>query len=361
MHEQYDCLGESVYRKIFEGGANLQRRVRQQWTHPFGSTSLPEGDNVNFSKLSPRLSRWRSVVSVGALLLAGIFSTVSQAHDGTWTITRHSGDVRLVTDGVVLSSLSENMALRPGTGIRTGENGRIMLVHAGESMMISPNSSLTIPNTYAKNDYTTLLQKRGSALFAVEKDQGRPFRVLTPYLAAVVKGTQFTITLAADDNRVEVLEGQVDVSEFRTGQVGSVSAGQTAVVQTASEGLRVIGSGFIQPIRQGAPLPSPTIPDVEAEQSADSGTGAAKASSRSDPASDMRTQGHASMTHGAMNSGSASVNDPKAAGGTVDFPDVSWAGQLAVPLAIGIAVAFGAAVRTQRKKRKNKNKADLKK
>jgi hypothetical protein len=324
----------------------------------FDMFGLPDLNVKSRSRFSARFPRWRqSTASVGALLLAVIFSTVSQAHDGTWTITRHSGDVRLVNDGVVLSSLSESMAVLPGTGIRTGENGRIMLTHAGESMMISPNSTITIPNTFARNGYSTLLQKRGSVRFEVEKDQGRSFRVLTPYLAAVVKGTQFIITLAADDNRVEVLDGQVDVSEFRTGQVGSVSAGQTAVVRTASMGLQVIGSGFIQPIRQGAPLPSPVIPEVEAESRADADLRDLASSSQPDPISGIRAKDRASPTGGATSSGSELSNGSSGVGRHSAWldTDFNWTA-LALPVALGFAVAFSVAMRTQRRSKTKEEK-----
>ena len=279
----------------------------------------------------------RRAAAVGTLFLIGICATASQAHDGTWTIVRHSGDVRLVNDGVVLSSLSDNMALRPGTGIKTGENGRVMLTHAGESMMISPNSSITIPDTFAKDGYSTLLQKRGSVLFEVEKQNGRPFQVLTPYLAAAVKGTQFTVTLASDDNRVEVFDGLVDVTEFRSGQIGSVSAGQSAIVLTSSEGLRITGNGFVQPIKQGTPLPSPIVPDVDAEQNADAGLPASAASSPPAPTAGGRSSGVSQTSNWSD-------------------PDFNWLNHLALPTAFGFAVAFGVAIRTQRKNKKRKEK-----
>lgn len=301
---------------------------------------------------------WSPAVSIGLLVFTSIFATASQAHDGTWTITRLTGDVRLVEDGVLLASISERMALRPGTGIRTGGNGRIMLTHAGESMLISPDSSITIPDTFKKTGYSTLLQKRGTVLFEVEKDQMRPFQVLTPYLAAAVKGTQFSVTLMPGESRVEVVEGRVEVTEFRSGQAGLVSAGQSAVVKTASNGLRVTGGGFIQPIRQGVPMELPDIPDVDAGTYIEASLRESAPSPQTGLTSSLQMQGMPST--GASNFSFDSSNGLQAVGRTSKWslPEFEWSNQVSIPIFFGFAVAFGVAMRnwSNIKKKMNKEK-----
>lgn len=304
---------------------------------------------------------WSPAVFLGLFVFSSIFATAAQAHDGTWTITRLTGDVRLVKDGVALASISERMALRSGTGIRTGGNGRIMLTHAGESMMVSPNTSITIPDTFKRTGYSTLLQQRGTVHFEVDKDQMRPFEVLTPYLAPAVKGTQFSVTLMPGENRVEVVEGRVEVTEFRSGQTGLVSAGQSAVVKTASQGLRVTGSGFIQPIRQGVPMELPDIPDVDAGTYTEAGLREYAASPQAGLTSGLQMQGM--PTAGALDRSFESSNSLQAVGGTSKWslPKFEWSSQVAIPILFGFAVAFGVAIRNQSKSKKRMDKERKKK
>ncbi len=298
------------------------------------------------------------VGSIGLLVFASIATTAAQAHDGTWTIMRVSGNVQLIEDGVALASFSESMAIRAGTGIRTGENGRIMLTHAGESMMITPNSTVTIPDTFKKNGHSTLLQRRGTVLFEVENDQVRPFQVLTPYLAAVVKGTEFSVTLTPSKNFVEVAEGRVEVTEFRSGQTGLVSAGQSAVVETASEGLHVIGAGFLQPIRQGVPLGSPDIPDVDVATSTE--VNLRQSPSSPQPESDSGMQKKVRATEGGSDSGFRFGNDSQSVGVLPNwfFSIFSWRKENVIPLFVGFAVACGVAMRRKKKRNEHKYKKD---
>ncbi len=52
---------------------------------------------------------------------------------------------------------------------------------------------------------TTIVQQAGSILLEVEKRNVRHFEVETPYLAAVVKGTQFRVSVNAASTRIDVI------------------------------------------------------------------------------------------------------------------------------------------------------------
>ena len=86
---------------------------------------------------------------------------------------------------------------------------------------------------------TTIIQQSGSILLEVEKKNVQHFQVETPYLAAVVKGTQFRVTVGNSESRVDVLRGQVEVADFKSGQFAMVAPGQAAQVSSA----RYRGSG----------------------------------------------------------------------------------------------------------------------
>ncbi len=118
--------------------------------------------------------------------------------------------------------------LKPGDTIRTGRNGRVLLTRGAETMLISPNSVIGLPTDAQDGMATTILQRAGSILLDVEQRNVKHFEVETPYLAAVVKGTQFRVTIDAGSTKVDVSRGQVEVSDFKSGQIAQVMPGQTA-------------------------------------------------------------------------------------------------------------------------------------
>ena len=81
-----------------------------------------------------------------------------------------------------------------------------------------------------------------------------------PYLAAVVKGTQFRVTVNAGKTTVDVVRGQVEVADFKSGQIAQVMAGQQATAfATGKTGLSLGGPGTFAPIEPG----KPRAPSVE--------------------------------------------------------------------------------------------------
>jgi hypothetical protein len=95
----------------------------------------------------------------------------------------------------------------------------------------------------------------------VEKRNVHHFEVATPYLAAVVKGTQFRVTVDNSGSRVDVLSGQVQVTDYKTGQYAIVNPSQVAAVSLqGASGLSLTGSGALNPIQQGTPGNSSVSP-----------------------------------------------------------------------------------------------------
>ena len=118
-------------------------------------------------------------------------------------------------------SLTSDADVRPGQTVRTGENGMLLLVRGEESMLVSPNSVIDIPKDNRDGMSTTIMQRAGSVLVKAEKRKVNHFEVVTPYLAAVMKGTKFRVSADRSGSNVEVLEGQVDVSGFKSGEQNS--------------------------------------------------------------------------------------------------------------------------------------------
>jgi hypothetical protein len=162
-----------------------------------------------------------------------------------------------------LVALKNGMSLQAGDAIRTGQNGRVLLTRGHETILISANSAISIPKDKKDGLSTTILQQAGSILLEVEKRGVKHFEVETPHLSAVVKGTRFHVSMNGNESRVGVFRGQVEVTDFRSGQHTLINPGQSATVSLQGPaGLSVSGSGPFSPIQQGAPQQSSPPPAV---------------------------------------------------------------------------------------------------
>lgn len=200
-----------------------------------------------------------------ALPLLGIalclISAPSRAEDA-WTVSKSSGEVWVAATGAEPVSLTASGMLKPGEMIRTGQNGRVLLTRGEETILIAPNSVVGIPAEKKDGMSTTILQRAGSILLEVEKRKENHFEVQTPYLAAVVKGTQFRVTVGKSDTRVNVTRGRVEVTDFKTGQHVAVLPGQTAkVLPQGRAGLFLSGGGTLAPVEPGKPR-APSLESV---------------------------------------------------------------------------------------------------
>jgi FecR protein len=196
----------------------------------------------------------RVITAAVALVIA---SSAFAADDGSWSVKKSSGEVWMGTSGVQQASVKTDEVLKPGDTIRTGRNGRVLLVRGEESILVAPNSVVGLPAEKKEGLSTTITQRAGSILLEVEKKNIKHFEVETPYLAAVVKGTQFRVTVSASGATVDVVRGQVEVSDHRTGQIAQVMPGQHASVSShGNAGLTLTGHGTLQPIQHGQPRAS---------------------------------------------------------------------------------------------------------
>jgi hypothetical protein len=194
------------------------------------------------------------------VLLAGILSIGPALADDAspWRVSKSSGEVWMTTSGVQEASLTNEATLKPSDTIRTGRTGRVLLTRGEETMLVSPNSVIALPEHQKDGLSTTIIQQAGSVLIQAEKRNVKHFQVETPYLAAVVKGTQFRVSVNAVGSTVEVIEGRVEVAEFKSGQFALVLPGQAAkVAASGGGGLILSGPGKLSPIEKGTPRQSP--------------------------------------------------------------------------------------------------------
>lgn len=204
-----------------------------------------------------RSAKLAFILLLGATLAWGIVAPTAHAAEVIWRVSKASGEVWIARSGVQPVALSNNETVAHGDIVRTGRNGRVLLSRGEETILVSANSRVEIaPDT--KAGFSTILQKAGSILLEVEKRNVQHFEVQTPYLAAVVKGTNFRVTVEDGTSRVEVLRGQVEVKDYRSGQFALVNRDQAARVSAHGPGgLSLTGSGTLGSIQQGTPSAAP--------------------------------------------------------------------------------------------------------
>ena len=182
------------------------------------------------------------------------------AEDAIWRVSKASGEASVTTAGQWLA-LTEGVTIKLGDNVRTGQNGQVLLKRGAETILMSPNSVIGIAAESKSGLSTTIIQQAGSILLEVEKRSVNRFAVETPFLSAVVKGTHFRVTVNSSDSRVDVLGGQVEVQDLKSGQYAMVLPKQTAMVSAQGPpGLFLSGLGLLNPIEQGTPRSASVSP-----------------------------------------------------------------------------------------------------
>lgn len=183
---------------------------------------------------------------------------IPTAQAADWVVKRMSGKVWIKPQGAQPASLKSGMVVPARTTITTRRGARVMLVRGKETMMIGPNSVVGIPPQPRKGR-TTIYQQAGQVLFDVEKKHVKHFSVETPFLAAVVKGTQFIVSVGSDNATVMVGRGRVAVSDHESGDRTELNRGQSAAT---GGGLNVSGEGKLPTVKAGRPKAPKVAPPV---------------------------------------------------------------------------------------------------
>jgi hypothetical protein len=203
------------------------------------------------------------------LFVAGMASPALAQTSG-WQVSEVSGDVRAVVDGQT-RPVTRGMLLASGSAIASGANARAVLVNGRDYVILSPSSRVRVPGTaqvipasatVGGSNMTQILTEAGTALFRIEHRPNPHFRVQTPYLAAVVKGTVFSVTVSSSGASVQVTQGAVQVSTVDGGAAELVRPGMVATVESGDLMELNIQGEVNRSIRSaGTPLPGvATVP-----------------------------------------------------------------------------------------------------
>ncbi|MBJ6123468.1 FecR family protein [Sphingomonas mollis] len=208
-------------------------------------------------------------------LLAASCSSAAVAGPESWRLSEVNGPVQIARNGLTKVAM-RGLALAPGDAVSTGASGRAVLVRGTEFMMIAPNSRLRLPaENDTKSGFTRIFEDLGSVVFMIKKKVTPHFEVQTPYLAAVVKGTTFSVNVAERNTSLEVLEGAVEVATRDGGARDIITPGATALVSSTNRfrmevernGVRTVIESPAGKEPDAAPITpaSSSTPDVVAE------------------------------------------------------------------------------------------------
>lgn len=119
-----------------------------------------------------------------------------------------------------------------GGKVRTDGTGRVELMRGKESIALGSNTQISVRDA-AGQKMTSVIQSAGVLTVTAEKRHVQHFSVQTPVLAAIVKGTQFTVTYRNGLARVDVESGIVQVQDTIHDMVVDVTRGQSAAASQA--------------------------------------------------------------------------------------------------------------------------------
>ena len=191
-----------------------------------------------------RVTRIISAVIVCALsapTLVHPAAPQSNSDESRIVVTDVTGTVNVSTAGVPTAiDVSSTLALP--SRIVTGHDGMLGIRQARTSISIAPDSDIAIPaEAVDGNLIARLVQYRGNAFYDVAPREVSKLRVETPYLVAVIKGTQFNVAVQEDSTTISLFEGRLEIRTPDDSEVIQLNPGEIAIRSRTDDAIRVIG------------------------------------------------------------------------------------------------------------------------
>jgi hypothetical protein len=184
-------------------------------------------------------STWfRSLALTLCVALAAPVGAGEPAQAGDIVVTSYRGDVRIAVRGAA-RAVQVGLVVELPAAIRTGHDGALDLRQGNTTVAIAADTELELPAADGAI-IDRLIQTRGNAFYDVGKRGARKLRVETPYLVAVIKGTQFHVAVQADSSTISLFEGRLEVRAPDDSDVVDLNAGEIAIRHVADRSIRVL-------------------------------------------------------------------------------------------------------------------------
>jgi hypothetical protein len=145
-----------------------------------------------------------------------------------WMVDRLRGEVQVQVAGA-WQDLQRGDIVSDESRIRSLDGSRVVFTRGAEAIELSGATEIRIFDQ-AGQRMTTVMQAYGTVTVEAERLQVQHFSIQTPYLAAIVKGTRFTVHSSDGQSSVDVERGLVQVQDYVHGVATDITPGQSAVV-----------------------------------------------------------------------------------------------------------------------------------
>ena len=231
-------------------------------------------------------------------LVLFFFSIVSaNAAEGDWQVAKASQQVNFTVDKRNWVAVRAGDIIPNTAWIATGPRGRVQLVRGVESISFQPNTVAGIFTSGFGERKTEVVEQAGVLDLEIEKRSKPHTTVQTPFLAAVVKGTNFRVSVSKSAAEVTVNRGLVQVTSFASGQTANVGPGQGASVDGV-KGMTVSGDvstpvvTAVSPSVARVPAVGATTLNGQAETESSKASGASSSVSNSAGSGDRDSASH---------------------------------------------------------------------
>jgi hypothetical protein len=196
---------------------------------------MPSGDHLT-ATAGRATSLW-GALAIGLAFASTAFVSPAMAEDIEVVDTQ--GDVRVTQQGAESAAKPGTILLLPST-LATGANGAADLRQGATAMGVGPNTRLEFPApAQTGGPSERVVQSRGTAFYTVAGRSSK-LRVETPYLVAVIKGTQFNVVVEPEASTISLYEGSLEVRATEGDAVVQLAAGEIATRRRGEDGIRVI-------------------------------------------------------------------------------------------------------------------------
>src|SRR6478752_6284399 len=178
------------------------------------------------------------------------------------SVTTVNGSISVTMAGSA-THVQPNSTVGLPARIVTGDDGMLGLTQAGTNITIASDSDVEIPADAADGQLIArLVQRRGNVFYDVAHRDVGTLRVETPFLVAVIKGTQFNVAAQADSTTISLFQGRLEIRTPDGSDIIQLNAGEIAIRGNADNSIRVLSMNErrVDAARSGEPVVARTAP-----------------------------------------------------------------------------------------------------
>jgi hypothetical protein len=179
--------------------------------------------------------------AIGSIAFATIPTAPKSSEQNRIYVTDFAGGVEVSVDERSYVIEIDSTIELPSR-IVTASDGSLDLKQAQTSISVAQDTEITIPETAVDGQLIArLVQHRGNVFYDVQQREVESFRVETPYLVAVIKGTQFNVSVQSNATTISLFEGRLELVSPDGSETVNLVAGEIAIRSLDEPRIRVLG------------------------------------------------------------------------------------------------------------------------